>query len=486
MTARAWIAAAVVSAACTGCGGGGSSSAAPQSSGAPTNGGGSTPPTPPQLSITTTSLPRAVSGSPYSVQLTAANGIGALTWGGGGISGVVTVSTTGLVSGTPTQSACSFPLNVTVHDSSSPPQTASAAYSLAVAGLSRPAGNGQIGTVYSDAVDSYCLVEPVSWSLVSGSLPPGITMAPFPGEDAQLNFAGKPAQSGSFSFVIQAKDGAGLTLQQTESIRILPPPLAATDKFQQLAAVGQPFTHTPGITGGTTPYVVTVGTGSIPPGLKLDSTNGAVSGTPTTPGYYTFTLNVTDSTSPAAWNLTKSYTYLVTPAPLPPRNDTIATATPVYSATYPDAASYLASISPYTDATGTAAADEDYYVLTGNAGDTYLITATSHYLKTGTGDLSLQPSPLDPVVELLDSTGTRLATCNDPLLDSPPAGSSIIKGAANFSDPCVDHNGGPLDGISFLTIKVGGGINQKMYIHVFDFEGRARPDFLYNLDIRKQ
>jgi len=51
-------------------------------------------------------------------------------------------------------------------------------------------------------------------------------------------------------------------------------------------------------TGGTTPYSFTLSQGSLPAGLVLNSSTGAVTGTPTSSAASTFTLQVTDSSNP--------------------------------------------------------------------------------------------------------------------------------------------------------------------------------------------
>ena len=62
--------------------------------------------------------------------------------------------------------------------------------------------------------------------------------------------------------------------------------------------------------GGTAPYTWSVTSGSLPAGLSLSSA-GVISGTPTTPGSSTFTVQVTDSLSATA---TKSLTITINPA----------------------------------------------------------------------------------------------------------------------------------------------------------------------------
>lgn len=53
-------------------------------------------------------------------------------------------------------------------------------------------------------------------------------------------------------------------------------------------------------TGGTTPYTWSVASGSLPAGLNLAGATGTISGTPTTAGTSTFTIQVTDSASNTA------------------------------------------------------------------------------------------------------------------------------------------------------------------------------------------
>lgn len=60
---------------------------------------------------------------------------------------------------------------------------------------------------------------------------------------------------------------------------------------------GVPYTATFTATGGTaptSPYTFSVGSGTLPPGLMLNS-NGTLSGTPTDAGVYTFTIIATDA-----------------------------------------------------------------------------------------------------------------------------------------------------------------------------------------------
>lgn len=63
-----------------------------------------------------------------------------------------------------------------------------------------------------------------------------------------------------------------------------------------VAQFGQPYNGSLAATGGTEPYTYALASGSsLPPGLSLDPTTGAITGTPTQEGAFAFTGQVTDS-----------------------------------------------------------------------------------------------------------------------------------------------------------------------------------------------
>jgi hypothetical protein len=67
------------------------------------------------------------------------------------------------------------------------------------------------------------------------------------------------------------------------------------------------------VVGGTKPYKWSVSSGSLPPGLTLDPSSAVISGTPTQPGTYTFTILVTDSSSPPMTD-SRSFTVRINPS----------------------------------------------------------------------------------------------------------------------------------------------------------------------------
>jgi len=75
-------------------------------------------------------------------------------------------------------------------------------------------------------------------------------------------------------------------------------------------AVGVSYNAMLTVDGGTTPYTWSIGKGTLPAGLSLDSGTGIISGMPTTSGDSTFTVKVSDNSTPVKSD-TKRYTIMI-------------------------------------------------------------------------------------------------------------------------------------------------------------------------------
>ncbi len=76
---------------------------------------------------------------------------------------------------------------------------------------------------------------------------------------------------------------------------LINPPPAPTLPVLPDGSPGTPYDHKVMFSGGTGPYEFELLLGPLPPGLMLDPTTGIISGSPMTPGDYTFTIQVTDT-----------------------------------------------------------------------------------------------------------------------------------------------------------------------------------------------
>jgi hypothetical protein len=81
------------------------------------------------------------------------------------------------------------------------------------------------------------------------------------------------------------------------------------------ATIGLPYSQTLTASGGTPPYVWSVVSGAPPNGIALSPGTGVLSGTATAAGSFTFTVGVSDSSTPTQLTATKALTLTVLSAP---------------------------------------------------------------------------------------------------------------------------------------------------------------------------
>jgi uncharacterized protein (TIGR03437 family) len=132
---------------------------------------------------------------------------------------------------------------------------------------------------------------PYTWSLSAGGLAPtGLTLNP------AGTFSGIPTTPGSATFGVQATDSASAVAAASFTIAIAPVPLAlATPPTLPSGIAGAAYpAQVLTASGGVAPYTFAIA-GSLPSGLAFS--NGVITGTPASPGSFTFSLTVTDAAS---------------------------------------------------------------------------------------------------------------------------------------------------------------------------------------------
>jgi hypothetical protein len=160
---------------------------------------------------------------------------------------------------------------------------------------------GQVDKEYKSGFTVVGGVEPNNWSATN--LPPGLELDAATGE-----VTGKPTQYGDYSMTVTATDSAVPAHQDTETVTVkiisgLKIQTTSLSKATVNAKYPKSLSATGGlpfaIINGNPVYKWTITSGSLPDGLAMDS-SGKISGTPTTTGNSTFTVQVKDNeTTPA-------------------------------------------------------------------------------------------------------------------------------------------------------------------------------------------
>ena len=254
------------------------------------------------LVINSASLAGATATQTYSSSLSAAGGTAPYTWSvtsGKLPTGLSLSASSGVISGTPT-TAGTANFSVTVTDSESPAQTASASTSIVVAPASpqplviasSTLPSGMNGVAYSQALQASGGTPGYTWSITSGSLPAGLTLT-------NGVISGTPTvTSGTFNFTASVTDSGSPAQTKSAAMTLVVGPnlLTITTSTLPSGTNGTAYSQALQVSGGTPGYTWSI-TSGLPSGVSF--ANGVISGTPTVSGTFNFTATVTDSGSPA-------------------------------------------------------------------------------------------------------------------------------------------------------------------------------------------
>jgi hypothetical protein len=264
-------------------------------------GGGGVPPSPPTpaplppLQITTSSLPKATEGTPYSATLSASGG-GNLTWtvSAGSLPAGLTLGSNGVVSGTP-GGAGNF--SVTVRVDGGGGRSASKQFDLVVGEkltASAPADQPwEVGRPLQIAINAKGGTPGYSWK-ISGTLPSRTGFVGNQGNGSTSSLQGVPAEPGMFPIVLTVTDAAGASAQVTVTLTVAPKLQIATFAVGR-AKVGKRYRLTLTSRGGVGDTSWALAAGSLPSGLTLNPDTGVISGKARRSGRFRFTVAVTDS-----------------------------------------------------------------------------------------------------------------------------------------------------------------------------------------------
>ena len=191
------------------------------------------------------------------------------------------------------EESAAMPVNVTASGSTSPQLTIS----------SSTLSSGLVGTAYTATLQATGGTPAYTWSISSGSLPSGLSLAATTGV-----ISGTPTTGSTFSFTITVTDNSSPSQSQSAETSITvaaapvstPSPLAITSSDLSSGHDGTAYAAILQATGGTPAY--TWCDQFRKPGLRgltMAATTGVISGTPTASGTFSFTARVIDNGSPA-------------------------------------------------------------------------------------------------------------------------------------------------------------------------------------------
>jgi large repetitive protein len=252
----------------------------------------------PGIVILPATLPNGtINVGPYSAQLTAQNTVGSVFWdlaAGALPTGLTLSPQSGLISGTPTV-AGTYNFTVIAYDSREVSGTAN--YTIVIADVLQIAPatlpNGIAGVAYSQALSVTNTTQPVTWSVVSGTLPSGVTLS------TAGVLSGTPAAGGTFTFTVRAATTGGVNGERAYTWTVTGA-LAITTTALPTATEGEAYTI--GLTADNptnTALTWNLQAGTLPAGLTL-ATNGTLSGTPAAFGTFPLTVRVANSAGQVA------------------------------------------------------------------------------------------------------------------------------------------------------------------------------------------
>lgn len=259
----------------------------------------------PSITLSPPAFLQATIGIPYNQIVSASGGVAPYNYAltAGSLPPGLSMDANGHITGTPTVVTIeNFDIAVTDRNGCAGAQS----YSITVncpAIILSPAGlpNGTTGVAYDQAVNASGGHAPYIYTLLSGSLPEGMSL------DSAGHISGIPIAVGISSFEVQAADANNCTATKNYSITINCPVISLLPAHLPDGTEGTPFDQTVTAGGGSGPYSFTISNGALPAGLLMDS-SGHISGTPIANGTSDFAITATDIYGCAA---TLSYSIII-------------------------------------------------------------------------------------------------------------------------------------------------------------------------------
>ena len=267
------------------------------------------------MTIRNSKLADAVAGALYTASLAATGGITPYEWSlaAGTLPSGIKMQSSGVVTGT-TVLPGNYPFTAKVTDASG--NTATRAFTLTVSSIliieNSFLPEVDAATPYAASLAATGGNTPYEWSLAAGTLPSGIKM------QSSGVVTGTTVLPGNYPFTAKVTDASGNTATRAFTLTVSSI-LIIENSFLPEVDAATPYAASLAATGGNTPYEWSLAAGTLPSGIKMQS-SGVISGTTVQSGTYPFTAQVTDAsgkTAAAAFILTVSSSLVIANAALP-------------------------------------------------------------------------------------------------------------------------------------------------------------------------
>lgn len=256
---------------------------------------------------TSAALPGIRTGQTMTpLTLVAKAGTAPYSWSllGGTMPTGITISSSGIISGTPT-TAGNYTFTIRATDSAATPANADKLFYLTVSDAiqisTQSISFGSVGVPFSHTLYAANGVAPYIWSITSGSLPAGLTLNTVNGV-----ISGTPTAIGNSSVTFSVTDSDSSTQTTSKTLVLYIDPLTITTLT--LPNGNQEVGYNANITtlGGIAPVAWSITTGTLPQGIIQNSTTGVISGITPYCGSFPVVIQAVDSASPQS---TTSYGY---------------------------------------------------------------------------------------------------------------------------------------------------------------------------------
>jgi uncharacterized protein YhjY with autotransporter beta-barrel domain len=265
------------------------------------------------LSVSPGTLPNGMVSIAYSQQMSTSGGIApysytmdTVSFPGGGTP--LSISSSGLISGTPTTAGTATFRLVVTDSTAGTPAITTANYSMTIDPLPPP-----LASPVSLPVAYNSTANPVPLSLSGGAaasvaVPTGPSHGTTAISGTSITYTPTTGYNGSDSFTYTATNAGGTSTPATVSVTMTAPAITISPNGSTLSATTvSAFSQTFSASGGTGPYTYSQ-TGTLPAGLTFNAGTRTLSGTPTAAGSFPITVSGTDSSTGSAASGSSNYT----------------------------------------------------------------------------------------------------------------------------------------------------------------------------------